>query len=164
MSVRKSLPTYVAAKAKNGTRNLGPNMDNIQKFDIQNYKVQINDQWEKYDIIINTASPEILCNKELGELRWRGRNFEFMVLPVEYAFPKNVIFMYYANHEKFTRVVEYKKFTQYKSPNTLISLEYPSDRGRLYPIPSSKDKDLAKRYFNLFKYTWGKCLCWSWYI
>tara|TARA_B100000900_G_C20588066_1_gene720474 strand:- start:1512 stop:2678 length:1167 start_codon:yes stop_codon:yes gene_type:complete len=151
--VISSFPT--APDGYNGYFDLAVKSDNIkvrlntfiQKFDIQNYKVQVNGEWEKYDIIINTASPEILCNKELGELRWRGRDFEFMVLPVEYAFPKNVIFMYYANNEKFTRVVEYKKFYEYKSDQTLLVKEIPSFSNKLYPYPAMKDQLIAKKYY-----------------
>ena len=77
----------------------------ITDFDIDNYKVKINNEWHKYDIIINTASPEILRKNEYGDLRWRGRDFIKVVLPVENIFPKNVIFMYFANKEPFTRIV-----------------------------------------------------------
>ena len=42
------------------------------------------------------------------------------------CFPEDIYFLYYANKEKFTRIVEYKRFTKYDSPNTLIGLEIPS--------------------------------------
>ena len=37
--------------------------------------------------------------------------------------------MYYPNDEKFTRLVEYKKFTKYKSKSSLIGMEIPSTNG-----------------------------------
>ena len=57
-----------------------------------------------------------------------------IVLPIEYALPKDVYFLYYPNQEEQqTRVTEFKKFTQHKSSNTLITLEVPSMKNKLYP-------------------------------
>lgn len=133
----------VATSAKNINVHLNTN---ISDFDIDNYKVKINGEWKKYDIIINTASPEILRNFEYGKLRWRGRDFIKVVLPVENIFPENVIFMYYANQEPFTRIVEYKKFYKYKSNQSLMVMEVPSNNNKLYPYPTKKDQLLAKKY------------------
>jgi UDP-galactopyranose mutase len=71
-----------------------------------------------------------------------------MVLPVECAFPENVYFVYYAGKEKFTRAVEYKKFTHHKSSSTLIGLEIPSKNGRYYPMPFKSEQARAQRYFD----------------
>ena len=40
-----------------------------------------------------------------------------------------------ANDERFTRLVEYKKFTLHKSPTTLVGMEIPSMNGKYYPLP-----------------------------
>ena len=66
------------------------------------------------------------------------------------AFPKDVFFLYYPNNEKFTRLVEYKKFTKHKSNNTLIGLEIPSSNGRYYPVPIKSEQKRAKKYFMEF--------------
>ena len=151
-SVISAFPTHkdgynryfdAATSAKNINIHLNTK---ITDFDIDNYKVKINNEWHKYDIIINTASPEILRKNEYGDLRWRGRDFIKVVLPVENIFPKNVIFMYFANKEPFTRIVEYKKFYKYKSNQSLMVMEVPSNKNKLYPYPAKKDQLLAKKY------------------
>ena len=102
----------------------------------------------KFDVIINTTPIDHLYDYCFGELKYIGRDITFLVLPVEFALPKDVYFCYYTGSEKYTRVVEYKKFTQHRSPSTLISLEYPSDRGRLYPMPTKPEREKAKKYFD----------------
>ena len=50
--------------------------------------------------------------------------------------------------EPFTRIVEYKKFYDYQSPTTLIGLEIPSKRNKLYPFPMQKDQDIHRQYMD----------------
>ena len=82
---------------------------------------------EKFDVVINTISPDFLLNYRYGELRFLGRDIHKIVLPVDNILPKNVSFVYYANDEKFTRITEFKKFTKKKIQNKLdnfgISIE-----------------------------------------
>ena len=110
----------------------------------------INGEKLKFDIVINTTPIDHLANYCYGKLKYIGRDITFLILPVEFALPKDVYFTYYTGSEKYTRIVEYKKFTQHKSPHTLISLEYPSERGRLYPMPTKKEKSKAKKYFDIY--------------
>lgn len=122
---------------------------NIEEFDLPNYRVKIAGEWQKYDIIVNTLAPEDVMNNAYGPLRWMGRDFMQIVLPVKEVFPKNVYFLYYANQEPFTRIVEYKKFyNQYDSNTTLLGIEIPSSKGKLYPIPTLADKAKAQKYFD----------------
>ena len=58
-------------------------------------------------------------------------------------------FAYYASEEKYTRVTEYKKFTQYKSKDTLISVEVPSLNGKHYPMPFKIEYMRAQKYLDL---------------
>lgn len=120
----------------------------IESFDLENHRVKLGGEWRNYDIIISTISPEIVLNNEFGPLRWVGRDFIKIVLPVEQVFPPNVFFLYYANEEPFTRIVEYKKFYQYDSPTTLLGLEIPSFSNKLYPFPSRDDQITAQKYFD----------------
>jgi UDP-galactopyranose mutase len=101
----------------------------------------------KFDILINTISPDTLFKFKYGELKFIGRDLHTFVLPGKYAFPKNVFFIYFPNTEKFTRLVEYKKFTRHRSKNTIIGMEIPSKNGRYYPVPFKKEQKKAKRYF-----------------
>jgi UDP-galactopyranose mutase len=121
----------------------------IQDFDIEGYMVKIAGEWHAYDIIVSTVSPEIIFKNALGPLRWAGRDFFKIVLPVEHCFPKDVYFLYYANSEPFTRIVEYKKFYRYESPTTLIGIEIPSTKNKLYPFPMKKDQDLHREYMKM---------------
>lgn len=104
----------------------------------------------KFDVLINTISPDQLLNYKYGELGFIGRDFHKIILPVKEVFPKNVFFLYYPNNEKFTRIVEYKKFTNHKSDTTLLGLEIPSNNGKFYPLPIKSEQNKAKKYFKLF--------------
>ncbi len=120
----------------------------IDVYDVENHRVKTDGEWHSYDIIVSTISPEILLNHAFGPLRWIGRELFKIVLPVEECFPPNVYFLYYANEEPFTRIVEYKRFYRYKAPTTLIGIEIPSFKNKLYPYPVRKDQEQAKRYFD----------------
>jgi len=78
-----------------------------------------------------------------------GRDFHKIVLPQEHVFPTNVYFIYYANSENFTRLVEYKKFTKHVSKNSLIGMEIPSLNGKHYPLPISSEIQRAEKYRDL---------------
>ena len=58
-------------------------------------------------------------------------------------------FLYYPNeNEQQTRVTEFKKFTHHKSDNSLITLEVPSLKNKLYPTMKKDQVDLAERYLS----------------
>ena len=120
----------------------------IEAFDIENYKVKIAGEWHQFDVIINTISPEIIMNNAFGPLKWVGRDFFNIVLPVKEVFPEHVYFLYYANQEPFTRIVEYKKFYKYDSPSTLLGLEIPSNKNKLYPYPIKSEQVKAQKYLD----------------
>lgn len=136
----------------------------IEKFDIGKKKVFFNKEWHQFDIIINSISPDILFDKCYGELPYVGLDLELLVLPMESCFPKNVYFLYYANSESFKRLVEYKKFTKYKSNTTLLGIEIPSKNGKYYPLPIKEKKQLAKKYHDLMPddvYNVGRAGCYD---
>ncbi len=101
-----------------------------------------------FDIVINTLSPDIIFQNCHGQLRYLGRDLLKIVLPISQCLPDDIYFLYYANAEPFTRIVEYKKFTHHNSPNTLIGLEIPSENGRFYPMPFKADIALSDQYFS----------------
>lgn len=121
----------------------------IEHYDIPNKRVTINGEVHYFDIIVSSISPDILFEQCFGELPYLGRDIEYSILPVENALPENVYFAYYAGKEPFTRIVEYKKFTQFKSPYTLISKEYVTTNGKYYPMPFKKEIERAQKYFDL---------------
>ncbi|MFQ5514338.1 MAG: FAD-dependent oxidoreductase [Myxococcota bacterium] len=120
----------------------------IEKYDIPHKTVWLAGEKWTFDVIVSTISPDILFDFCYGELPYVGREFHRIVLPVEIAFPPHVYFCYYANAESFTRIVEYKKFTHHRSPTTLLGLEIPSRRNKLYPMPFEAEKAKAERYFS----------------
>jgi UDP-galactopyranose mutase len=122
----------------------------IDNFDIPNKTVIINSGKKKYDIIVNTISPDLIMDNIHGELPFIGRDLELFVLPVKEALPENVYFLYYAGKEKYTRIVEYKKLTKQNMdhPTTLLSIEYPSKNGNYYPVPLKAEIAKAKRYLD----------------
>jgi UDP-galactopyranose mutase len=119
-------------------------VDTSRKKLTTNKKLYIN-----FDVLINTISPDEIFNKRFGELGFIGRDLHKIVFPTENVFPKNVFFLYYPNDEKFTRLVEYKKFTQHKSKTSLIGMEVPSMNGKYYPLPFKSEQKKAKKYFSL---------------
>ena len=107
----------------------------------------INDEKRKYDVIINTISLDHLMEYCYGELPYIGRDLFKILLPVEYALPKDVYFVYYADNNPITRVVEYKKFTKYRSSH-FLSLEIPSMNNKHYPLPIMSEINRFKKYYD----------------
>jgi UDP-galactopyranose mutase len=120
----------------------------VERYDLGRKYIIINGEKINFDFLINTISPDEMFGKCFGELRYIGRDFHKIVFPTEFVFPENVYFTYYANDEKFTRLVEYKKFTHHKSKNSLVGMEIPSLNGKHYPLPYLEDQALASRYFS----------------
>jgi UDP-galactopyranose mutase len=120
----------------------------VEQYDIPNKRVKIKGEWATYDIIVNTIPPDALFDYAYGELPFIGRDFHKIVLPMEFCFPEHVYFLYYANDEQFTRLVEYKKFSHHKSPTTIIGMEIPSLNGKHYPLPIKSEIEKSKKYFN----------------
>ena len=75
-----------------------------------------------------------------------SREFDKIILPTEYAFRDEVHFVHYAGCEPYTRIVEYKKMTGYKSPDTLIIIEKPSFKNKLYPYITKSEIAKADKY------------------
>lgn len=125
-------------------------MGSVKKVDPGTLTVHLPHGAETFDLIINSAPVDDVYNMFHGPLCYIGRHIEYVVLPVEYALPPSVYFTYYTGQEPYTRVVEYKKFTRYMSPYTVISLEYPSSSsGKYYPLPVPDQRDLHRAYESL---------------
>lgn len=121
----------------------------IERYDIPKRTVWIGGEKMTFDVIINTISPDELFEKCYGELPFLGRDFHKIVFPTEHVFPEHVYFLYYANDEKFTRLVEYKKLTHHKSPTSLVGMEIPSLNGKHYPLPYKAVQKLATEYYKM---------------
>jgi UDP-galactopyranose mutase len=120
-----------------------------EDYDPEKLGIKVEGTWHYYDAWVNSISPEVIMKYAYGKLRWLGRDFMRIVLPIKEALPKNVYFLYYANSEPFTRIVEYKKFYNgYESDSTLLGLEIPSHSNELYPYPVTTEQNKAQRYFD----------------
>jgi UDP-galactopyranose mutase len=118
----------------------------IADIDTVRRSVRIGESIFSYDLIINSAPIDSVMGNRYGELQYIGRDLTYFILPVEYAMPENVYFSYYCGNEKYTRIVEYKKFTRYQSPHTLLSIEVPSSSGKYYPLPVKEQQERARKY------------------
>lgn len=120
---------------------------NITRFDLKNRTVFLEDGTRvKGDVVISTIPIEELCEGRLGELPYMGRKFIPFVLPTKEVTPGNVRFLHYTGSEPYTRIVEYKKLTQYEADDTLLVMELPCKEGKLYPFMIKKYLDRAKEY------------------
>ncbi len=121
----------------------------ITDVDLENKRIHTDKGKYDGDLIISSTSPDFLFKNCWGELKYVGREFYKIVLPTEHVLPKDVYFVYYPNqNEQQTRVTEFKKFTNHKSKNSLITLEVPSMKNKLYPTMLSSEVSLAEKYIN----------------
>ena len=153
----KAISAY--PKKKNGYNDFFDGLQNLRvkinlnsNIKVKNLKKKIfliNKKEKKFDIIISTISPDFFFKNKFGELKFIGRDFHKIVFPTKNVFPKNIYFLYYANDEKFTRLVEYKKFTKHKSKTSLVGIEFPSKNGKHYPLPFKNEIKKSHKYFKL---------------
>ena len=98
--------------------------------------------------MIYTGEPDRYFNFKYGKLDWRSLIFKFQNFKrkniqscVQYNFP---------NDHKYTRTVEIKHVTKQRNNYTVISKEYPTNKGDpYYPISNQKNIKLFKKYENL---------------
>lgn len=121
----------------------------VARFELDKKRVFAGGEWIEGDIIINTASIDYVFDYCYGELRYIGREFEKVILPVKYALGPDAHFVHYAGSEPYTRIVEYKKLTGYESDDTLIIIEKPSFKNKLYPYVVKSEIDKAEKYKKL---------------
>ena len=118
----------------------------VSSLDAFNKTILVNGEKLSFDIVVNTVPLDLIMDDDLGSLPFVGRDLITIILPIERAFPEDVFFLYYANDEKYTRIVEYKKLSGYQSSSTLLGLEIPSKNGRHYPLPIKKFKAIHDSY------------------
>ena len=121
----------------------------VENFDLEHKRIQVRSDWLSADVVINTASIDQAFGYRFGELRYIGREFVKVILPVERVTPEPYYYIHYAGDEPFTRIVEYKLLTGYKAPDTLIVLEFPSQKNKLYPYPIKAEIEKARKYLSL---------------
>lgn len=119
----------------------------VRHVDLEKRKVYLDNEVFDADVIVSTLALDDLMENTFGSLRYMGREFCPIVLPIEHIFKDGHQFLYYPNDEKYTRIVEYKNLTGHEAPDTLIVMETPSEVNKLYTydmIPEQRER--AERY------------------
>lgn len=119
---------------------------NIDRVDLEKKEVYTAGEVLKGDIIVSTIALDDLMDYCYGELKYMGRDFFKIVLPKEHIFNEGHHFMYYPNHEQFTRIVEYKNLTGHKADSSLLVMEIPSHSNKLYCYNIKNEQDKAEKY------------------
>lgn len=122
----------------------------VQHIDPDTRCVHTNQGEFTADVIVNTVHIDALFEYEYGRLQFYGRQFLPIWLPVEYALPEDITWIHYSGPEEHTRVTEFKKITGHKSSSTLLGVEVPTLRGRLYPVQSPTEMKRYEQYCTLF--------------
>jgi len=100
------------------------------------------------DVVISTIPIDEFCGYKYGELPYVGRDFTPIVLPCRQVFPGDVRFCHYAGPEPYTRITEFKKITYYDSPDSLLLIETPSKKNKLYPYLTKANTALVQKYLD----------------
>jgi UDP-galactopyranose mutase len=99
-----------------------------------------------YDVVINTTPIDEFCAFEFGELPYVGRDFQVIILPCKQVFPADIRFCHYAGSEPHTRITEFKKLTYHESEDTLLVIETPSHKNKLYPYLTKANMATVGKY------------------
>ena len=118
-----------------------------------NIKVKLKTEYKEIDgdfeRVIYTGSIDEYFNYKYGELPYRSLVFDIKTVDKEYY--QKTAMVNYPNDYDFTRITEHKHFLDEKSPQTVISLEYPKafkigENERYYPISNSENQTLYEKY------------------
>ena len=109
---------------------------------------KIRDKLKYKYFLIYTGEPDKYFNYKYGKLNWRSLKFKFDNYKKKYL--QKCVQYNYPNNFKFTRTVEIKHVTKQKSDYTIISKEFPSEKGDpYYPINDKKNSKLFSKYQKL---------------
>ena len=110
------------------------------------YKIKKKIRYKHF--LIYTGEPDRYFNYRYGKLDWRSLIFKFNTYKKKKI--QKFVQYNYPNEHKFTRTVEIKHVTKQKSDYTVISKEFPTNKGEpYYPISSKRNTNLFKKYQKL---------------
>lgn len=111
---------------------------------------QIKSKLKPRILTIYTGCPDQYFNYKYGKLDWRSLNFDFKTY--NKSFLQDCVQYNFPNDKKYTRSVEIKHVTKQKSDYTVISKEYPTNKGEpYYPISTKKNIKIYEKYSKLMK-------------
>lgn len=120
----------------------------------QNIKVLLGTDYkeinENFDVkkIYYSGSIDEFYDYKFGKLPYRCVKFKFEEYDRQYFQEASVI--NYPNNYDYTRITEFKHFTNHVSNHTVIAKEYSYDEGDpSYPIPLKENIELYKKYADL---------------
>jgi UDP-galactopyranose mutase len=126
---------------------LGSKVTNI---DVANRTVQFLGNHVHYDKLAIAIPLDEIFSFAFGELKYAGRHFIPLILPIAQALPDDITWVHYAGDEPYTRVTEFKKITGFNHySQTLIGIEIPSQTGRFYPVQSEVELLRYSKYHSL---------------
>lgn len=101
-------------------------------------------------LTIYTGCPDHYFNFKYGKLDWRSLNFNFKTY--KKSFLQDCVQYNFPNDKKYTRSVEIKHVTKQKSDYTVISKEFPTNKGEpYYPISTKRNTKIYQKYSKLIK-------------
>ena len=147
-------PYYVKEKLrfmpKKGFTNLFKNMTKNKKISIhlKTDYFKIKNIIKPNFFTIYTGTPDRFFDFKYGKLDWRSLKFKFETHKKNLI--QNHVQYNYPNDYKFTRKVEIKHVTKQKSKYTVISKEFPTNKGDpYYPILNNRNLRIFKKYEKL---------------
>lgn len=122
--------------------------------DHNNIKILLNTDYKEIkeeisaEQIFYSGSIDEFFDYKFGHLPYRCVSFKFEEYDCQEYQPVAVV--NYPNNYDYTRITEFKHFTNHHCNNTVIAKEYSSAEGDpSYPIPLKKNVELYKRYNEL---------------
>lgn len=112
-------------------------------------------------VVVYTGPIDEFFNCQFGELDWRSLKFETSKYK-DRDFQGTSIVNFTSKNVPYTRIVEYKHFSDKKVSDTVIVKEYPQDyskgQEKFYPINTAKNQEMLNKYQKLIdntKYIFG---------
>ncbi len=128
------------------------NTDFKELFYLKEGKIYRKEGKEFKGIFIYTGALDYLFDYKFGKLPYRSLKFNFERIDKEYYQKAAVV--NYPNDYEFTRITEYKHFTDIKTSATIISKEFPGEYGEkskdynipYYPILKKENMEILNKY------------------
>ena len=121
-----------------------------------NFIITKNNEKIKYDFLISTLNIDQLHDFKFGKLGYAGYEIETKIIKKSEAYKldnKEISMLYFPEAKfKHCRITNYGSFQQKKdfpyNDKTILTIEKPNDKIRLYPRLDEKNISLFNKYLN----------------